>query len=334
MTTSSKSGRKNAKKIIYIIYFALLLSLGVLIYVLPKVSDAFTRTYTIEYGSLQVSSEVNCYVVRNENVYVANRSGVIQYYVEEGTKLRKGAKVLDIVSGETDHTETKYPDLLERMNGAGESLNTYSAQQNGIVSYYIDGYEKVFAPDKLESLNREAVLKMELGVENLTRNTTLSGEPLYKIADNNLWHAVFWVDEKEMIKFEVGKNVTIELPLGSVSARVASISDEDSSWKIILESNQYYKNLSQVRKTGATVITEDYSGLVLPNESITSVEGQMGVYVKDIGGDFVFLPVKVIASDGEYSLVQEGEFDAEVDGESKRLKTVNVYDEILRSGKL
>ena len=49
--------------------------------------------------------------------------------------------------------------------------------------------------------------------------------------------------------------------------------------------------------------------------------------VKQTSGEFVFTRIKVIASDGEYSVLKDVSFTDE-DGNS--VDTVNVYDEILK----
>lgn len=324
--------KNNMRKIWYALFFIALFTLGTIIYVLPSVSDAFTDTYLVEYGGIQVSCETECYIIRDEKVFIANRSGELQYYAEEGKKLRKGAKVLDIVSGNPNYDQKKYAKIMERMGGSGESLNSYTAQQNGVVSYHLDGYENYFSPDRLDKLTYEKISKMDFDVQNVTRDATFAREPLYKIADNKLWYAVCWVDEQDIAKFQVGHQVSIALPLGEVQAKIDSISDESGRWKVVLESNRYYESLCQLRKVSATITTEDDKGLVIPNESIASVKGQMGVYVKAVGGDYIFKPVKVITSDGEYSLIVQGSFYRN-DGKEK-VETVDVYDEILRSGKL
>lgn len=325
----------NHRKIWIVVYLLTMFILGIVIYVFPTVTDAFTRTYIVEYGGIQASSEVEGYVIRQENVYVANRSGVIQYYAEEGKKLRKGAKVLDIVSGDAGYTETKYTSLMEHLGDAGQELDSYTARGNGTVSYHLDGYEEKFTPDKLDTLTHEKIKSMEIKVENVTRNSTLKGEPLYKISDNNLWYLVCWVGEKELSQFKVDtdnpKTVTVSMPQGDISATIKSVKQDGDAWKVVLESNEYCKDLSQLRKVNVTIVTEDDKGLVIPNESITSVKSELGVYVKDIGGDYVFKPVKVITSDGEYSLIKESYFYKN-DGKDK-VETVDVYDEILRSGK-
>jgi hypothetical protein len=50
--------------------------------------------------------------------------------------------------------------------------------------------------------------------------------------------------------------------------------------------------------------------------------------VKDKSGEYVFKPVKIITSDGEWSLVEVSYFYTD-DGATK-VETVNIYDEILK----
>ena len=55
----------------------------------------------------------------------------------------------------------------------------------------------------------------------------------------------------------------------------------------------------------------------MPNSSIATVDGQVGVYVKERTGDFTFTPIKIIASDGEDSAVSSSYF---YDDEGQRVK--------------
>ncbi|NLY71218.1 MAG: hypothetical protein GX076_06025 [Clostridiales bacterium] len=121
----------------------------------------------------------------------------------------------------------------------------------------------------------------------------------------------------------------LNLPLGQVKGRTFDIIDDNGSWLVIAEFKCYYQDLCKLRKIDAEIITADYEGLLVPNRSITAKDGKPGVYVKDISGEFIFTPVSVITSDGEYSLV-ESSYYYEQDGDKNvRVKTVDVYDEIL-----
>jgi hypothetical protein len=129
------------------------------------------------------------------------------------------------------------------------------------------------------------------------------------------------------VKYEKGKKATLNLPLGQVDGTIYDIIDDQDQWLVILEFNKYYEEFAQIRKADAEVVTSDYSGLIIRNESITTKDGQPGVYVKDKSGEYIFKPVKIITSDGEWSLVEVSYF---YDKNGDRVETVNIYDEILK----
>lgn len=386
------------------LFFIILFLLFIIIYAFPNVTGALKKTVILEYGGIQVTDDVTCYFVRDESVYLANRSGAINYYINEGEQIRKGVKVLDIKSGAVNSEEQndlpKIMDRIEKFNG-GESLfsedikkinqeikrleerltvatksaktseiqklelaikklkakkryisaaddsarqeiveenlplggygitpKEYVSQSKGIVSYYIDGYESEFTPENMSLLTKKKVENLKFDIQNVKRNTTTEGEPVYKIIDNNEWYTIFWVKPEDIVKYQKGKTAYLNLPLGQVKGTIKDIVDDQGEWMVIMSFNRYYKEFAQIRKADAQVVTADYKGLTIPNESITTKNKQPGVYVKDVNNEYVFKPVQIITSDGEYSLVEVSCFYT--DGGTKRVETVNVYDEILK----
>lgn len=309
---AGKSERKRKKRIdgkrlfAYLFAGAVLL-LFLIIYVYPAVTGALTRTSLVEYGSIRVTDQVTCYFVRSEKVVKAAASGRIQYYFEEGEYVRKGTRILDIAA----------------------SGGNYTAPDNCLISYYHDGLEAVFTPAEMASLDKEKTEALEIRADNTKRETAVAGEPLYKCVDNDVWYTVFWVSEENIVKYKKGSSVYLSLPLGLVKGTTYDIIDNHGSWLVILKFNRYYSDLAKLRKAEAEVVTSDYEGLLIANKSITSKEGKTGVYVKDISGEFVFTPVSVITSDGEYSLVESSFFYEKADEKNVKVSTVDVYDEIL-----
>ena len=133
------------------------------------------------------------------------------------------------------------------------------------------------------------------------------------------------------MKYEKGKPASIHLPLGEIDGKIDDIIDDDGEWMVIMSFNRYYEDFAKIRKIQADVITSDYKGLTIRNESITTKDGQPGVYVRDKSGEFVFEPVKIITSDGEWSLVEVSCFYTS--GGAIKVDTVNIYDEILKNPK-
>lgn len=309
MGAESKKKKRHTKTWIFL-YLTVLVILYLVIYAFPKVTGALTPTTVLTYNKLKVTDEVTCYLVRDEQVYTAERGGVPTYYIPEGTLARKGAKVLDVTT-------------------AG-AIKGYTCEKNGTVSYFIDGSEGYFTPENINSLKESQAAEKAENPESTIRNSVLAGEPLYKLVGSDVWYAVFWVDQSSISKYNKDSAVTLELPMGDVPGTIYNIVDDGELWEVVLRFDRYYEDMAKLRKVQATVVTEDIEGLLVPNESLVTVDKQLGVYVKSISGEYGFMPVKVLTTDGENSLVKDSYY---YDSEGKKVNTVEIYDEILKSGK-
>lgn len=316
------------KKKVLLFFILAVVILGIITELVPELTGALTQTEILQYGNMQITDDVMCYFVRNETVYMAPSTGTINYYVEDGVKVRKNAKILDIIPQAADAEVSVYSDIITRLGSSGVTLSQMNSAKNGIVSYYADGYEGVFTPENIQNLTYKQISEFKTDPLNLTRTATISGEPLFKICEGNYWYLAAWVEPGNIAKYEVDKKVKISLPLGQIDARVESLSDQDDKWLVIMKTTRYYEDFARIRCTAGTVITQDYSGILIRNSSITTEDGKAGVYIKARNGEFVFRPIKIITSDGENSLVNVSSF---IDEEGNSVDTVEIYDEILKN---
>jgi putative membrane fusion protein len=325
---------KPKKRTIYIFIIALV-TLYVVIEIVPFLTGALTSTEVLKYGELKVEQEVVCYLVRNETVFSAPDFGDVKYKFEEGSLVKKGAKLLTFekdssITSEEQNNLLKKSDFEAITTRLGENLLTdqsFTAADRGIFSTNLDGYEAIFTSNTIEDLTYEEVSQMSIKTQDVVRNYVLKGEPLYKIADNSIWHMVFWIEGKEAAKYKMDATVTVRLPDGDVLASVIKFEADQDLVKVILKTNRYYKNFASQRKVQAQVVLIDQWGLLVSNHSLTTKDGITGVYIKNTIGDYVFKPVRTIATDGEKTLVLE---DVYYDEEGQPVDTVNVYDEVLK----
>lgn len=303
---------KNFKRIMVSLFIITVAVLAVIIYLLPSVADVLTDTWVLRYDSIQVAEDVTCYFIRNESLYKARDSGHIRYYADESSMVRKGTKILEITPGK----------------------GGYSADENGTVSYYSDGLEKKLTPDKISDLNKKNIDGMKIEVVELKRESALVGEPLYKMVDTWEWYAVFWIKPENIAKYKKGHTIYLNLDMDKVKGTIHDIMDEGDKFKIVLRFTRYHEDLCKVRKVKTQIITSDYEGLLVRNKSIASKDEQPGVYVKDLSGNYKFVPVSIITSDGEYSLLRSNAFNRiNKDGTTDWVTTVKAYDEILNNPK-
>ncbi len=323
-------GKKN-RKYVYIFILTLII-LYIIIFVIPKVTGAFETTELLEAGSLQGTEETTCCIVRSETVYEAGAAGKLKYLAKEGTHIRKGTQVIELAGDEGKASgegkeESEYNEIIKRLSGHTVRTVSGKAQSSGIISSYIDGYEGYFTPEKMEKLKYEDVKELDIEAEDVRRKSTREGEPVFKISDNDNWYLVCWVEAASVARYEVGNSVAIQLPAGNVKATVKEILADGEQWKIIFRSNRYYEAFSKSRIEEARIISQDYSGLIVKNSSITTRDGKSGVMVRKTGGEFEFTQVKVLARDGDYSVIQDVSF---IDENGNSVNTVHVYDEILK----
>jgi putative membrane fusion protein len=300
--------------------------------VIPGVAGALKMTEIVNSGELIVSDKVVCYLVRNEKVYLSDASGDINYYYKEGDHVRRNTKILDIQIKNIGKQKDEYEKVLKQLGVFAYKQTDNLTSENGIVSYYIDGYEAYFTPEKMTSLKYNEVSKLDIKTINLTRKETFTNEPIYKICDNSNWYIIGWVENGNISKYTIGDDVNIKLPEGEISCIVENIIKDSDKWLIIMKTDMYYLDFGKLRSGEAIIETANASGIIINNESITTDEsGIIGVYVKKKNKDYEFKPIKVINTDGKVSAVEVSFF---YDENGNEIKTVDVYDEILKNGRI
>ena len=324
----------NIRKRPVLIFFAALIVLYALIYMFPKLTGALTRDYTVQYGRLRATDESTGYFVRNEKVYLAVKGGTQNRYIKEGALVRKGVRVMDINGSGGDEPRRKYKSVLDRLGSSAIRIPSYKTQAEGIVSYYVDGYEGELTPatmkDKKEryyrNLDNSSVLKLE-------SDTASAGDPLFKVADRSAWYIVCFVPEKNRARYKTGHKVSVQINDGkTIEGSVYYIKkiSFSSDAMLIVKTNYYYQRFDSTRVADVKVITSDNMGLIIYNSSICRKNGQAGVYVQQKTGEYKFKRINVLSTDGRQSVISKSSF---TDKNGKIVKTVNNYDDVLRHGK-
>ncbi len=323
---------KKRKRVIFV--FVLLLAvLYVIIYVVPKVTGAIKTTVVAEYRPFQVIEKREVLVVRDETVYLANRSGVPNYFVPDGTVVRKGTQIMEIGYSDkkpTDERVRHWRRVAERYGEAAIIPDNYYAKSVGMVSYFVDEYSSKLKISEIDKITQEGIDNFEPKAGSTVRGNreVVEGQPLFKISDHGKWYMILWVDEGEVGNYSIGNNLKVRFDGATVSASVDKIQEQEDEYKIILKCNQSFPGFLAIRRSTVDLIIRDYEGLAVPNESIVTKDKKAGVYVKSKTGEFVFKPIMIITSNGVETLIKEGVFYSKENGEP--VETVNVYDEILK----
>lgn len=334
------------KKRTLIAFAFIILLLYAVIGIVPSLTGALTGTELVEYGNLQISDDATCYIIRDETIYTAAQTGDMDPYIEEGTQIKKGTDLFAFTPTEEPAAGESLPEEEAAENGDsanGDGTDSYLdlvsgvqvniaedqgfvSQRKGVVSYHVDGYEDYFAFSNLLSISRADTEALEIESRDIKRKSCSAGEPIYKICNNSEWYILFWVDQEAIARYEVDRKVTARLNGESIPATVISIQEDESGWQVILQTNRYYSGFAKERVIDGTIINTDISGLLVSNHCLTKKDGVIGVYVRTKTGDYHFTPVEVKVSNGEQTVLTEGQF---TDSEGNLVNTVKIYDEVL-----
>ena len=307
---------KSLKVVFWILFAAACVALYIYIYVVPDISGALTQTAVLSYESRQLTADARCIVVRSEEVVRAEQAGSVSYYAEENVKTRKSAKVVDV-----------YP--------VGGTAAGYVLENTGIVSYYVDGYESYFTPEKIKEIDPAWALELEAEPTNTVRTSTDAGQALFKVVNSDSWYVALIMDTEDAAKFAEGQSITVAFSDSSedqVKAVINSIEEKGNSWLITAEAKRFYEPYLRIRTCDVQVISKTYSGLVVPLSAICCDEdGNEGVLVKQIDNSYNFVRIKRLTTSDDIAIVVQTSFtETNGAGETVTVNSVKLYDEVLR----
>jgi len=200
-----------------------------------------------------------------------------------------------------------------------------------IVSYSSDGWEKRVTPENIMTLPKAILNSAPAESTGLTREWVRSGDPLYRMTNNNLWRVAFWIEDADktiLDKYTLGRGVTIDLGTTKVRAVVEAAEPRGRDLFVVLKSDMYYKDLDKYRVREIAVVFSEVRGAVIEKQSIKLKSGMTGVYVKQQSGAFKWVPVKVLKESGGRYLIAETSFEGE---DGKRVSTIRYYDVIMKN---
>jgi len=203
--------------------------------------------------------------------------------------------------------DTKLTKLYESENTRLTSIQSWrkveSAKKEGVVSFYLDGYEGDLTVEKLPSLSAQDVRTvLSGGVLSNTKSTKNTG--VYRIVNQNLWYVAIVADSDDWIPV-VGQDCYLQLEGFddlSYNASVSSVQKESGTVLVVYEIHDPIGPMIYQR-SGKAKLSMTYSGLSVNAKALYEQSGQIGVWLYDVPGG-TFVPVEVISNDGATALIQ------------------------------
>ena len=204
--------------------------------------------------------------------------------------------------------DSKLTKLYDEENTRLASIQSWrtvsNADRDGVVSFYIDGYETDLTPSALNTLSIAQVRSVLSGerLEN-TRKTLSDG--IYRIVDQDRWYVAVLYAGNTWTPMVGQDNYYIQMEGFddlSYTASVHSVQKENDTTLAIFEVRDPVGPLIY-KRTGKAQFSITLTGLSVRVEALYNENGQMGVWVYDVPGG-TFVPVEVLSTDGTIAMIQ------------------------------
>ena len=204
--------------------------------------------------------------------------------------------------------DNKLTKLYEEENARLTSIQSWrkvsNAEADGVVSFYLDGYENDLTPAALGSLTIPDVRTVLAGGDLAnTRDTKQNG--IYRIVDQEHWYAAVLIEGNNWTPM-VGQDNYYMMMEGYddlvFSAAVTSVQKDSGVTLAVFEITDPIGPLIY-KRTGKAQFRINLQGLAVRTEALYNDNGQMGVWVYDVPGG-TFVPVEVLSTNGSLSMIQ------------------------------
>ncbi len=178
------------------------------------------------------------------------------------------------------------------------------ADKDGIVSFYLDGYETVLTPARLADITAADIRNVMAKKPIEQTEKARLRQNIFRIVTNEKWYVL-------LLSNDTSWNPTVDqvfqMQMQGVSGyafsgKVVSIQKDNDNVLARLEIDGDLGPMLN-RRSGKMDIGANVSGFIVPLKAITTENGQTGVSLSDIAGG-TFVPVEVLSTDANSALIQ------------------------------
>ena len=203
--------------------------------------------------------------------------------------------------------DTRLTQLYDQENTQLNSIQSWrvdsTADRDGVLSFYIDGYENDLTAASLDSLT-PADIRAVLAGSDLATTADTRSTGIYRIVNQDTWYVALVSSADDWIPV-VGQNYYLQFEGFAdleYSATVTNVQKSSGTVLAIFEINQPIGPMIYQR-TGRATLSISLSSLAVNTRALYNQDGQLGVWLNYVPGG-TFVPVEVLSTEGDYSLIQ------------------------------
>ena len=189
-----------------------------------------------------------------------------------------------------------------RLNSIASWRTEATADREGVISFYTDGYESVLTPDMLDTLTPADIRTVMSGGSLGEESSRLTN--IYRLVDQDTWYVAIltdgrtWnpvLDQEYYLRFEGFEDLVY-------TAKVTRVQNIDNEVLAVFMVEDPIGPLIYQR-SGRVTLSSELTGLLVVSEALYNQNGQTGVWLYDVP-EGTFVPVEVLSNDGNNALIQ------------------------------
>lgn len=209
-----------------------------------------------------------------------------------------------------------YQDESKRVSSMSSWKSSATAERNGIVSFYFDGYEDVLTAADFTSLSADTLRRALQGDTSIQTQKSKRSEQVYRIVSDEIWYVAL-ISRDTTWSPVTGQQLSFQFDGFEdlvYSGIVIGVQRSGSDVIIQLSCTDPIGPLVYQRAGSATVGIYT-TGLSVPVDALFYQNEQAGVWVRGSYG-VSYVPVDILSQDGKTAIVQPMQSDALYEGQT------------------
>jgi len=250
------------------------------------------------------------------------RENLLNFKLDDSRLIEKEIEEIVLKRQELKEEHRKYRmemsnkiDMLDKENGniintlqKNVSLN-FTAEYDGVVSYYFDGYEEKLSPESILKSPLWETPKIELSPMKIRNGQKVGvGSQVFKLIELPYFILTrVSSDNKDYLETREDRVIMFPEYHTQIAGSVEKVYDkgfQSSDLLVVLSSKQLENPLLIKREVSMEILLSKVNGVSLPKSSKVEKNGESGVYIVDQSRKAKFFPVRVKVEDGNQFIVE------------------------------
>lgn len=237
-------------------------------WVKTSVMSHLIKTAVVNNGTIQTTVPAQGLVILDEEVVTAPVNGSLRAIIGEGERAGLNAEIA----------------RFRPVGGSDGNEISIKAPLAGVVCYHPDGLEGILTPQTWDNLDLDQLDQLSKPAPQDSAMLS-GGQPVAKII-NNLTNPQLIVRLSPGINPPAaGQTIYLQLAQNQAALTGETIAarQDQSGIQVLVRLKEYRPDLVHQRRLDLSYITERYTGVVVPISSLVERNGEMGVYVLNMG---------------------------------------------------